>query len=309
MFRFAGSDHSKYTTYLLEMISILELESSDILRDVFLKNWLVNPSGEPGRTLEGDLFEEHINHVLEDGISRKGAEWDSPYIREVHAPNAVHFLDLKNEWGTGVGLAKRQGRHTVPHSRPEILTLLQTYRATQLHQFRAGREYNSPPTRNLMSEGVRKLGDSKLQTFITESMRARGLFTHQSTGNPSDTPNGVQESPTHPTSEDSDLEARGRRLLEESDLDSSDAGSWAESQGRDHETDEDGEGEDDAPEDDGAPADTEEYAKVVDRPRPMYWENGEMTWETEEHYDSVEMGADDEYNSDEDPLEDHVSEF
>ncbi|PIL25940.1 hypothetical protein GSI_11694 [Ganoderma sinense ZZ0214-1] len=63
MFNFAGSSHSKYTTYMLEMICLLELESSSILRDIFLRNWLVNPSGKPGRTMEGDLFQEHLNHI------------------------------------------------------------------------------------------------------------------------------------------------------------------------------------------------------------------------------------------------------
>ncbi|PIL22310.1 hypothetical protein GSI_14998 [Ganoderma sinense ZZ0214-1] len=60
-FNFAGSTHSKYTIYLLEILCILELESSPVLRDVFLRNWLVNPSGQPGRNMEGDLYQEHLN--------------------------------------------------------------------------------------------------------------------------------------------------------------------------------------------------------------------------------------------------------
>ena len=86
-FNFAGSSHSKYTTYMLEMICILELESSPVLRDVFLQNWLVNPSGEPGRTMEGDLYQEHLNRELEEAIGRGGSEWDSKFIRKVVAPN------------------------------------------------------------------------------------------------------------------------------------------------------------------------------------------------------------------------------
>ncbi len=124
VFMFAGSGHSKYTTYLLEMICIVELESSPALRDVFLRNWLVNPSGEPGRTIEGDLFEEHLNLILEEAIEKKGAEWDSRFIREVIAPCAIRFMELKHQWGLGVGLAKRRGKHPEPHSRPEIRTLL-----------------------------------------------------------------------------------------------------------------------------------------------------------------------------------------
>ncbi|KAI9069580.1 hypothetical protein FKP32DRAFT_1540109, partial [Trametes sanguinea] len=66
LFKFEGSSHTKYGTYLLEQLCSLELESSEALRSTFLKNWLVNPSGEPGKTLEGDLFEEHVNLILEE---------------------------------------------------------------------------------------------------------------------------------------------------------------------------------------------------------------------------------------------------
>ncbi|PIL27740.1 hypothetical protein GSI_10893 [Ganoderma sinense ZZ0214-1] len=172
-FRFAGSSHSKYMTYLLEMICILELESSPILRDTFLKNWLVNPSGEPDRNMEGDLFGEHINLILDEAMSRKGSEWDSPLLREVHAPNAVRFMELKGEWGTGVGLARRHGKHPDPHSRPELRTLLSTYQETQLHYFREGRSYDSKPSPNLMHEGIKALLGGKLKSWTQETTHAR----------------------------------------------------------------------------------------------------------------------------------------
>ncbi|KAI0362305.1 hypothetical protein OH77DRAFT_1377558, partial [Trametes cingulata] len=154
LFKFAGSDHTKYCTYLLEMVCSLELEASPVLREVFLKNWLVNPSGEPERTLEGDLLEEHMNLELEETVARKGAEWDSPFIREVVSPNVYHFVELRNEWGTGVGLARRRGRHPEPHSRPEIRTLLELYKDVELHLFRATHAHDSSSTTNLFEHGV-----------------------------------------------------------------------------------------------------------------------------------------------------------
>ncbi|KAJ3005457.1 hypothetical protein NUW54_g4331 [Trametes sanguinea] len=174
MFKFEGSSHSKYGTYLLEQICSLELESSEALRTTFLKNWLVNPSGEPGKTLEGDLFEEHVNLILEESITRKDAEWDNTFLREVISPNACHFIELKNLWGVGVGLAKRRGYHPEPHSRPEIRKLLETYREEELHLFRKGRSYDdSPPALNTFQDGVKQLDNKKLKRFISESCRAR----------------------------------------------------------------------------------------------------------------------------------------
>ncbi|KAI1781904.1 hypothetical protein LXA43DRAFT_1069592 [Ganoderma leucocontextum] len=155
-FKFAGSSHSKYVTYMLEMTCQLELESSDALRTFFLRNWLVNPSGEAGCTLEGDLHEEHINRELEGFISRKGGERDSKFIREVVAPNIQHFIELKNEWGQGVGLAK-----------------CRVYRNEELHKFRCGRAYNTTPTLNTFHEGYVSMEKEKLAKFIQDSTRAR----------------------------------------------------------------------------------------------------------------------------------------
>lgn len=222
MFRFCGSTHTRYCTYLLEMICILELESSPALRDVFLKNWLVNPSGEPGRNIEGDLFQEHINLDLEEGITWKNTDWDSPYIREVHAPNVVHFVELKNEWGRGVGLAKRRGNHPEPHSRPEIRTLLRTYKTARLHLFRAGRSYKSSHTPNMMEEGIKNLFGGKMKRFVLESTRARIDLTQ---GQPASN-TALQADRTsnmiNPTLQDISLEERIRQALAEvSDSDSS----------------------------------------------------------------------------------------
>ncbi|KAI0737820.1 hypothetical protein C8Q80DRAFT_1348203 [Daedaleopsis nitida] len=187
MFRFSGSTHSKYCTYLLEMMCQLELESSPTLHEVFLRNWLVNPSGEPGRNVEGDLFQEHVNLELEEGISRKNAEWDSPYIRDVHAPNAIHFVELKNAWTTGVGLTERYGYHPEPHSRPEIRILHRTYREVELHRFREGRSYgNSTHARNMMARGIQKLYAGKLDAFISNSTRARAVRVTAQHSSPQD---------------------------------------------------------------------------------------------------------------------------
>ncbi|KAH9893369.1 hypothetical protein C8Q73DRAFT_828246 [Cubamyces lactineus] len=178
MFKFEGSSHTKYGGYMLEQTCSLELEASESLRRTFLKNWLVNPTGRPGKTLEGDLFEEHINEQLEDAITRKDADWDNPFLREVISPNVYHFIELKDVWGAGVGLARRRGHHPDPHSRPEIRKLLETYRSEQLHVFRSGRSYeDSVEAVNTFAKGVRELQKKKLKRFILESTRAQARTT------------------------------------------------------------------------------------------------------------------------------------
>jgi hypothetical protein len=110
LFTFAGSGHSKYSTYTLKIICTLELEASATLKDGILANWLVNTEGLPGHFLEGDLHQEHYNGELESQ-DHNDAEWDGNLMQNVCSCNIHHFLRLKKEWRRGLGLAKKGGKH------------------------------------------------------------------------------------------------------------------------------------------------------------------------------------------------------
>ena len=165
---FAGSSHSKYTHYTLEMICNLELESSSELKDLYLRNILLNPSGE--LYVEGDLHLEHLNLELENNISHKSGEWDDEHVRSVIAPNISHFVTLKNTFREGLGLSKRRMKHTTPHSKPEVKILLRTYKDEDLHRFRPGRCYGKPSDDvDTFAKGYKELYEGKLAKFLAES--------------------------------------------------------------------------------------------------------------------------------------------
>ncbi|KAF8223238.1 hypothetical protein L208DRAFT_1381520 [Tricholoma matsutake] len=110
MFTFAGSGHSNYTGYLLEMICKIELESYPALREAFLMSLLVNPTGKRGSFTPGDIYQEDIQ-------------------------------ELKSEFQAGVGLAKRSGCHKDPQEKPEFKILLQECKNAELHLRQPGRAY------------------------------------------------------------------------------------------------------------------------------------------------------------------------
>ncbi|KAH7920579.1 hypothetical protein BV22DRAFT_996910, partial [Leucogyrophana mollusca] len=139
LFTFAGSSHTKYVNYLLEQITSLELESSPELRDATLRSMLVNLTGQPGSFCALDFMQEYFNRLLEAVVQRKGMEYGAPYIRTVISRNLHHFGRIKKEFREGVGLAVRSGRHTAPHTRPEVKVLLQVYQQSELHYRRTGR--------------------------------------------------------------------------------------------------------------------------------------------------------------------------
>ncbi|KAM6491593.1 hypothetical protein JOM56_012985 [Amanita muscaria] len=142
LFTFAGSSHSKYTTYLLETICNLEMESGPALRDTILKSTLVNLSGRPGAFSAADLMQEYFNRLLEAIVEKKGIEYGHTFIRQVVSRNLHHFARIKLDLHNGIGLTKHSGRHVAPHLKPEVETLLETYTQSELHCRRPGRAYS-----------------------------------------------------------------------------------------------------------------------------------------------------------------------
>jgi len=172
LFTFAGSSHNKYTSYLLEMIAFLEIDAGPELRDLFLRNWLVNLSGEGGRYLEKDLMQEHYNDILEGRIKRGGVEWDGKQMRDVHSRTVHHTERIKKEMRSTLALLPRSWGHPKPHDRPEIKILLDVYRTTQLHTFRKGRQYRSSARfEDEFSQGVKRLPEKlrKWKAGLTHS--------------------------------------------------------------------------------------------------------------------------------------------
>ncbi|KAK7688668.1 hypothetical protein QCA50_008206 [Cerrena zonata] len=180
---FAGSSHSKYMYYTLEQICNLEYESSPELKELFLRNWIINPSGEPGRYVAGDLHLEHLNLELEEHIKHKDSAWDDDHIRKVISPNIAHFVNLKNTFREGLGLSKRRGKHPTPHSRPEVKILLQTYKNEELHKFRVGRCYDDFADEvDVYGNGVKNLFEGRLQKFLLDWKARRGDVSRSASG-------------------------------------------------------------------------------------------------------------------------------
>ena len=65
LFTFAGSPHSNYTAYFLEMITKLEWESGPELKAALLALSLVNLTGREGGFAAGDTIQEYFNRILE----------------------------------------------------------------------------------------------------------------------------------------------------------------------------------------------------------------------------------------------------
>ena len=185
MFTFAGSGHTNYTSYTLEMICDLEYESSLEHKEAALLSLVVNPTGEEGGFVAGDIYQEGLNRGIEPIVQKKDANFGAYHIRHLWSRNIKDIQELRTTFRTGVGLSKRSGRHKDPHNKPEFKTLLREYKAAELNIRRPGREINGKKTdgenvnkaRDVdnMQKGIRALANGGLKKWISKTTRARGL--------------------------------------------------------------------------------------------------------------------------------------
>lgn len=135
---------------------------------------LVNLCGMAGRFDYGDHVQEYFNRILEAVIERKGAEFGDKFIREVISRNLHHMARIKKDLREGVGLKKRAGKHSEPHTNPELRTLLKVYKEVELGSRRKGREMDDDKFDHFPGgyENFRA-PKGRLQKFKGESIRAR----------------------------------------------------------------------------------------------------------------------------------------
>ncbi|KAI1783742.1 hypothetical protein LXA43DRAFT_902933 [Ganoderma leucocontextum] len=204
LFTFAGSSHSKYTGYLLEFISVLELESSRELRETILKSLVVNLTGEPGRFAPADLIQEYFNRLLQAIAERKGVEYNTHFIRDIVARNLHHLARQRDDMKEGLGLSERSGRHGEPQTRVELGILMDAFERLELHHRQSGRTFACSPTANHrvsdFRRGVAALRDVKLPKWVKESTFMRG------TSLPAGSTTGDDEGIDDETSPETELE-------------------------------------------------------------------------------------------------------
>ncbi len=180
-------------SYFLETYCLLKYEASPELKAAILDNWLLNTTGLPEKCKEGDLMQEHKNRFLEEAVQKCGGEFDNTFFRKTISPNVDHFIRIKEQLSSAMGLDARGKKHTSRELDAELRVLLMTYKDEELHTFRSRRSMGHA-SKNLFNEGVKVLNEGKLKTFLQKSLahadfvrkvteeqgsQLRGSFTEQ----------------------------------------------------------------------------------------------------------------------------------
>ncbi|KAJ7737980.1 hypothetical protein B0H16DRAFT_1325652 [Mycena metata] len=173
VFTFAGSAHSKYTGYLLEMIVDLEMESNPFLRDATLMSTVINPDGKEGGSKACDIFQEFLNRCIDPVVQRKDADYGAHHVRNVWSRNIKDIYDLKKDFRSSLGLEKRSSRHKKPHERPEVKTLLREYQAVELNKRRPGRTFDDGRDVDNFQAGIQALEGGVLRKWAKRTTNTR----------------------------------------------------------------------------------------------------------------------------------------
>ncbi|TCD63702.1 hypothetical protein EIP91_005107 [Steccherinum ochraceum] len=164
-FSFWGAGCSNYGNELLELACRFIKEFPPEMRDAFLDNYLVNPSGLAGHWIAYDLLQEHFNFWIKLLFNSKGMTFDSTFLKECVSQNLGGFGDLRNRFRSWLGLAKRTSHHTMPKKVADINRLGDHYRRDSILTFHRGR--SQPYTVcNEFAIGIDKLENEQLQIFL-----------------------------------------------------------------------------------------------------------------------------------------------
>ncbi|KAG8694878.1 hypothetical protein FRC11_001899 [Ceratobasidium sp. 423] len=158
---FRGSGRVQYTFEALSMIHNVQVVWPSPLRDLALRNWLLNPTGKVDSWVPLDLIQEHANFWIKTvyNATGSGASWSwlaaiSPCTEALR--NLVR--DLSGTLGTYLGT-----KHTSPDISLDVDKLIRNLDNHNVYRLRPGRTFNGKdsPATDMQSLGMQKLMDGR----------------------------------------------------------------------------------------------------------------------------------------------------
>lgn len=139
------------------------------MKDIFLDNYLVNPSGKPGGFHARDLLQEHLNFKLKAVFNNKAHAFDSSFLKEAVSLNIVELNELQKGWSSQLGLTDiRPGRSHVDLA-ADINHLGRAYLVNSIQTYDPSREQSSL-SHDAFAAGGEKLKCGSLLSFIDQHL-------------------------------------------------------------------------------------------------------------------------------------------
>ncbi|KAI4520861.1 hypothetical protein K525DRAFT_270399 [Schizophyllum commune Loenen D] len=153
------------------------------IRDIMLRNWLVNTTGKPNAFLEVDLLQEHLNYWIKTYFQAHGSNASWEWLATV-SPCVIVLRSLANEINDALG-SKQGKRHTTPDLTKDIHELMASLQKHNVYEVVPGRRFDADDSSlvdDAVSTGFVKLiqptakGTSPLDDYNTAFTRLQRAY-------------------------------------------------------------------------------------------------------------------------------------
>ncbi|KAI0071152.1 hypothetical protein K474DRAFT_1582656, partial [Panus rudis PR-1116 ss-1] len=173
---YRGAGRSKYAHETMSLIHNLVHVWPKPLRDIVLKNWLVNPTGKPDSWLPVDLMQEHINYWVKVVYKAHGSNASFEWLKTI-----TPCIDFLRQLATQINqeLGSRQGsKHSSPDLWRDITTLMRSLHEHSVYIQQDGRviEDEKGAVPNIVARGLEALHkplQEYNEAFVTAKIRRR----------------------------------------------------------------------------------------------------------------------------------------
>jgi len=107
------------------------------IRDIVMKNWLLNPSGLPNRFVEMDLVQEHLNLRVKVSYKARGSNASWEWLETI-SPCVVALGDLQNTLNDTLG-GEQGKKHAAPDLKADIESLMSSLDENDIYRIKKGR--------------------------------------------------------------------------------------------------------------------------------------------------------------------------
>jgi len=154
---YRGSGRTKYAHELLFLMHNLTQIWPKPLRQIILKNWLVNPTGKPNAWVPVDLLQEHMNFWIKTVYKAQGSNASWEWLSMISP-----CIDILRQLATQVNgtLGSKQGsKHAAPDLANDIQELKRSLREHNVYTFERGRTIDGtkPVVPNIIALGLTQL--------------------------------------------------------------------------------------------------------------------------------------------------------
>ncbi|VDB97816.1 unnamed protein product [Peniophora sp. CBMAI 1063] len=167
-FTYRAQGRVKYALEVLYLIHNLTHVWPQGLRDIVLKNWLVNTTGHPSGFLEVDLLQEHMNFWIKTYFQAHGTNASWEWLKTI-APCVRVLRQLSTDINSALG-SKQGTRHAEPDLSEDIQELMDSLQHHGVYTVKPGRHFDADDD-SLVADAVAR-GHAMLTTGPTSPLDA-----------------------------------------------------------------------------------------------------------------------------------------